>query len=47
MIKKIITICLCLGCVFAFGVGSVNAEETDPGQTPAPVCSGPMCWVLP
>lgn len=46
MIKKIIAICLCLGCLFSFA-NVVSAEETDPGQIPAPVCSGPHCWVIP
>lgn len=47
MIKKIIAICLCLGCAFMFSVGAVSANDTDPGQTPAPVCVGPHCWVTP
>ena len=46
MIKKIIAACLCLGCAFMFNSGNISANETDPGQIPAPVCTGPYCWVI-
>lgn len=47
MMKKIIAVCLCLGCALMLSVGAVSANGTDPGQEPAPVCTGPFSWVCP
>lgn len=46
MLKRIIAVCLCLGCAFMFTVANTSANENDPGATPAPACSGPYCWVI-